>query len=385
MKIGIVAMAFPPAIGGMENHAAGLAEALSVDHDITVFTKDEYADVGYDCPYVVKPVLVGRVVRDKHQLKHEHMDAWLTLSAPYACLSCHLTQPVFAYCHGNDFLNPSLHGLNAAEAILVDGIGALPYLWRFKQPTARRLYHRRLLAGLAQAKLIFVNSCYTRALLTRTFPGLATVVEVSNPGVSDLFFLKSKQPITEPSSALRLLTVARLASYARKKNVDNMLRALASIKDEVRFLYTVAGDGNIRNELEALSADLGISEHTEFIGNISSDQVVAYLDEADLLLQPSRASVSDVESFGIVYAEAAARGVPSLISKAGGATDAVADGLSGIVIDGAEPEDIAEGIRRFQRTREQFDSAAIRDFANHFRWPEIAERMSARIKLITRQ
>ena len=48
----------------------------------------------------------------------------------------------------------------------------------------------------------------------------------------------------------------------------------------------------------------------------------------------SRASETDVEGFGLVYLEAAAAGVPSLGSRAGGATDAIADGQSGFIVDG---------------------------------------------------
>jgi phosphatidylinositol alpha-1,6-mannosyltransferase len=181
------------------------------------------------------------------------------------------------------------------------------------------------------------------------------------------------------TGAIRLITIARLTTSARKKNVDNVLRALSNIKDDVNFEYKIIGDGDIRLELEKLAAELGISEQTHFLGARPNSEMPDWLDESDFFLLPSKASERDVESFGIVYVEAAARGVPSLASRAGGAIDAVADGISGILIDGAEPEDISEGIRRFCRERDRFDPNSIRGFAEQFRWLRVGEDMRKRI------
>ena len=101
--------------------------------------------------------------------------------------------------------------------------------------------------------------------------------------------------------------------------------------------------------------------------------------DADLFLLASKRSQRDIESFGIAYLEAAASGVPSICSAEGGSTDAVLDGVSGIVIPNSTPETIAEGILQFANSRAQFSPEKVRSFAERFRRPQLVRQMRARI------
>ena len=60
----------------------------------------------------------------------------------------------------------------------------------------------------------------------------------------------------DPSRVPRLITVCRLSEP--RKNVDAVLRALAELKDEYPFSYTIVGDGPLRQGLEQLSRELGL-------------------------------------------------------------------------------------------------------------------------------
>lgn len=378
MKIGIVATEFPPAVGGMEAHAAGLAEALSNDHDVTVFTKEEYATTEYQFPFPVKPIMSENMIADAKRLQPETVDFWLTLNAAYSVLSQLLDAPVFAYCHGNDFLKPWPNTLRTVESFICDYLRKLPYLWRFAAPLRLKIGHHRIYSGLANAQLLFVNSLYTKELLAKTFPKLQTSVEISHPGISNLFFCQpkeTKQLSVYHRPTIRLLSIARLTSVTREKNIDKTLLALGLLKREVPFSYTIVGDGNIRNEFEALAAKLDISSQTTFTGTVDKQQVIEYLDASDLLILPSK------ETFGIVYAEAAARGVPSLACKIGGSAETVVDALTGIVIPRATPDEIARGVRRFERLKSSFDSAKMQSFAGKFHWHDIAQHTVKAIQL----
>ncbi|MEO1085349.1 MAG: glycosyltransferase, partial [Acidobacteriota bacterium] len=77
----------------------------------------------------------------------------------------------------------------------------------------------------------------------------------------------------------------------------------------------------------------------------------------------------------IVYIEAAASGVPSICSRAGGATDAVDEAHNGLLIDDSSPAAIVEGIRRFVVERDRFSPDATKAYAERFRWPRIAGQL----------
>jgi glycosyltransferase involved in cell wall biosynthesis len=367
MKVGFVAPEFPPAVGGMEDHAAGLADAFALDNDVVVFTKQEYASIEYDGRFDVSPILTGRLSLDTQKLAHERMDRWLTLNAAYSWLSRRVDAPVFSYCHGHDFLKPWTDMLTTPERAFVKVLGGLPYFWRFRVPIERKLKQLRIAQGLAGARMIFVNSRNTQEILSATFPSVETPIVVSWPGVSEVFFEGCRSTAPFPAGSLRLVTIARLC---RNKNVGNVLRALAMLKGEVDFSYTVVGDGDLRPELERLAADLELGPKVRFLGRLPTSEAIANLDASDLFVLPSL-----FEGFGIVYSEAAARGLPSLASRTGGAVDAVVENVNGILVDGPEPEQIAEGVRRFSRMQPRPDRDEIRRFASQFRRSVVADQM----------
>jgi phosphatidylinositol alpha-1,6-mannosyltransferase len=351
----------------MEDHAAGLADAFAVDNDVTVFTKQEYASVEFSDRYAVRPILAEQAIPNVRRLKHERIDRWLTLNAAYSLLSRHVDAPVFAYCHGNDFLKPWVDTYTNPERAFVKSVGKLPYCWRFQTPIERKVKRLRIAAGLAGAKIIFVNSRNTQKALSATFPAVNTPIVVSSPGVSDVFFETPCSIAPSADGRLRLVTVARLC---KDKNIGNVLRALAMLKNEVDFIYTVIGDGDLRSELECLAENLKVAHQVRFLGRLGSLEVIANLDVTDLLVLPSLS-----ESFGIVYVEAAARGMPSLASRTTGAVDAVVEGLNGVLVAGPNPEQIAEGIRRFSRMQPNLDREKIRQFSLQFRRSAIATQL----------
>jgi glycosyltransferase involved in cell wall biosynthesis len=261
-KICMIATEFPPRVGGMEALAAGLATALAQQVEVTVLTLAEHAEHPYDFDFPVYPQLTRRLKADMDIIRQHHADAYISLNAGYAPLAYHLDKPFFSYCHGNDFLNVWVNSLTRVEDRLVDGLGSTPFFWRYRFLLRRRLLRLRVGRGLRHNAAVFVNSSHTRTRLEATFPKLDRPIYVVPPGLPETYFSERRAAHSTDSERrdgpLRLLTIARLAGYARRKNVDGVLRALASLRDELDFFYTVLGDGELRGELEALASELGI-------------------------------------------------------------------------------------------------------------------------------
>ncbi|MEO1368686.1 MAG: glycosyltransferase family 4 protein, partial [Acidobacteriota bacterium] len=280
-------------------------------------------------------------------------------------------KPFFAYFHGNDFTNPWLAcGPRLLEAV------KRPYASQIRHPLRRRAMAR----ALPWVVHTLTNSEQTRSLIVERLPIAAEAVSVVHPGVGEVFF----QPdVSEDGHAppggrpLEILTVTRLSSHTRRKNVDGVLEALARLRDELDFRYVVVGDGDDRARLEALSRKLDLGDRVHFTGKVDELGLLAAYRRADLFILASKATEQDVEGFGIVYIEAAASGVPSICSRAGGATDAVDEAHNGLLIDESSPASIADGIRRFVTERGRFSPGTIRAYAERFRWPRIAGQLRA--------
>lgn len=373
-KIGIVASEFFPAVGGMEQHALGLSRALAEHYDVTVYTTTEHAGVSYDEKFVARTVLTLAVDRDASTLADAGMDFWLVLNAGYAPLANMLEQPVFVYCHGNDFLTPWITQRRTMPVKIAGILSAVPPLRRYGAHVQWRSSRTDLERGLKAAACVYVNSRYTREALARIFPHSTLSIEINPPAVANHFFSEHgdggrqpRHPVSD-ASGLRLLTVARLSSSAPQKNVDNVIRAVGQIAGAHDVSLRIAGDGNLRHEFEELARELGIAAQVEFIGNVSGSRVKNLLGESDLFVLPSK------ETFGLAYVEAAACGVPSIASSMG-ATDALQDGITGFVIDGASPDRIAKAITDFIENPCRFDCAAMKIFAKTFTWSNVALKL----------
>jgi glycosyltransferase involved in cell wall biosynthesis len=106
---------------------------------------------------------------------------------------------------------------------------------------------------------------------------------------------------------LQLISVGHLTANKNHQYVLRLVQLL--LKANVPTRLTLAGDGPLRGELEALARSLGITEHVKFCGVIGSAALRdAYL-AADFVVQPSFA-----EGFGKVPVEAMLHGTIPLLS-----------------------------------------------------------------------
>lgn len=116
--------------------------------------------------------------------------------------------------------------------------------------------------------------------------------------------------------------VAFAGRLVREKGVDVLLSAFAAVAARVPDArLVVAGDGPERRGLERLAADLGIAAQVEWLGHVSRDEVERAFATAWVQVVPSRFD----EPFGLVAAEAMARGTALVASAAGGLVEIALD------------------------------------------------------------
>jgi phosphatidyl-myo-inositol dimannoside synthase len=148
-----------------------------------------------------------------------------------------------------------------------------------------------------------------------------------------------------------LLSVGRLDARERYKGQDRVIRLLPALRERLGdVVYLIAGDGDDRPRLEALSRDCGVAEHVCFLGQVSDADLPDLYRAADLFVLPSTG-----EGFGIVFLEAMASGTPALGLAVMGAVDALADGELGDAVDEAGLFEAV--VRRLQLPRR--DPAAL--------------------------
>ena len=148
---------------------------------------------------------------------------------------------------------------------------------------------------------------------------------------SGLERLPPLKPLRGLRLPLRLLCVARLIE---KKGVDRQLRIYAALQAAgVPFAARIVGDGPLRQKLERMAGGLGVAASVTFSGHVDPHEVWDHLAWGDALLHTGIVAPSgDRDGLPNVIGEAMAAGVPVLTSPTAGTTEAVEDGVTGLVI-----------------------------------------------------
>lgn len=226
---------------------------------------------------------------------------------------------------------------------------------------------------LKNANIIIANSEFTRSEILKL--GIkkektGVVYPCPNPEIKIIQFNK------KTTNKKIILSVGRLI---KRKGFDNVIRAMPKILKEIPgAIYLLVGSGPYKNELEKIRDKNNLKKNIIFVDGINDKEMHAYYGMSDVLVMPSRRIDSDVEGFGIVYLEAALFGKPSIAGKDGGMPEAVLDNETGFVVDGENPDEIANAtikLLKDNELREKMGERARKRVLEEFRWEKQSEKI----------
>jgi glycosyltransferase involved in cell wall biosynthesis len=156
------------------------------------------------------------------------------------------------------------------------------------------------------------------------------------------------------------------ARFIRKKNLPRLIEAYGraiSTLDNAPHLVLL-GDGPERPAVEAAIARAGVAGRVHLPGFKSYDLLPVFYGLAEVFVH-----VSTTEQWGLVINEAAASGLPLIVSRACGASgELVRDGMNGFLVDAWSIASISEALRRVMasdcETRAQMATASRRIVAD---------------------
>jgi D-inositol-3-phosphate glycosyltransferase len=205
-------------------------------------------------------------------------------------------------------------------------------------------------------------------------------IDVVHPGVDLHVFSPGDRGVARAMLGLRpdaqvLLFVGRIQPL---KAPDVLLRAAARMIDRdpsLRETLVVAvcggpsGSGREHpNALAELAASLGIHDVVRFEPPTDRQRLAQWYRAADATIVPSYS-----ESFGLVAIESQACGTPVVAASVGGLRTAVADGRSGLLVPGHDPEAWSRALARMATSERARLAAGARAHAEGFSWDATAQ------------
>ena len=159
------------------------------------------------------------------------------------------------------------------------------------------------------------------------------------------------------------MLIAFLGRVVMEKGLDVFADAIHAFEPlGLKHRVLVIGEGPARSWFEEQLPK------AIFLGQQTGDDLGRALASADLFLNPSI-----TEAFGNVTLEAMACALPVLAAESTGATNLVQSGVTGILVDGTEPDEFAAALARYARDpvlRHRHGAAGLK-FARTMDWDNI--------------
>jgi glycosyltransferase involved in cell wall biosynthesis len=167
-----------------------------------------------------------------------------------------------------------------------------------------------------------------------------------------------------------VLLFVGISRYARRTDVVRALYHLSKKYENVRLVLESARE---REMLTSLSEKLGVRDKILFLYSASDRELAEVYAACDVFVYPSSAS-----PWGLVVTEAMAAGKPAIVSKQVGTSEIIQNGVNGIVIDRAKPEEIAKQVGMLienQALRKKLGENAYEFVRNNLSWERYAKNV----------
>jgi phosphatidylinositol alpha-1,6-mannosyltransferase len=228
-------------------------------------------------------------------------------------------------------------------------------VWTYGLEVMDEWLRSSIVPALQEADLVLAISEFTRAFLVSVGVPQSRIVKIL-PGTDPVRF----RPGLDCEALARrlgvwgrptLLTVARIVKANRYKGHDVVIRSLPKIIESIPdIVYLIVGGGDDLRYLDSISRERGVQKHVIFAGCVSEAELPLLYNACDVFIMSSREERSRrgvlAEGFGLALLEATACGKPVVAGRSGGVPDAVQEGVSGLLVNPSDSDEIAVAVVR---------------------------------------
>ena len=290
---------------------------------------------------------------EKHLMKFKpeviHAHDWLTYEAGILAKQKYKA-PLIAHVHATEYDragmhtgNPLIHEIEYEGLMLADKIIAV-------SESTKRIIHEKYHIPLNKIEVVY-NSLD------------------ENYEKSDYTFNKDVYGYLNKLKCDGYTIISTVGRFTVQKGLHNLMHAAAlAVSKDPKLMFVFAGDGEERNELITLAADLGIAKNIIFTGFIRGKKLRDIYSISDIFVM---SSIS--EPFGLTALEAAHHGDALILTKQSGVSEVI---WSAMTYDFWDQEKLANEIIAIAKNSALRDSLQ-QNVKNEYRkisWNQVAKK-----------
>lgn len=223
-------------------------------------------------------------------------------------------------------------GIASSFAAITCGKYKIPYMSIVNEDVYKNfMTHPKLMVKLSAFPLWFCTrisvrnadyACYvTQEYLQKKYPNRHLHLGCSDVETLELkkqIFDKRLEKIKSYNEQVCIIGTAGSVEAFLKAH-DIVIKALKILnqKTSIKFIYEIAGSGN-PERLKELTHKLGVESQVRFLGQLSQDNILTWMDSLDIYVHPSRS-----EGLPRTIIEAISRAVPCICSNVGGVPELI--------------------------------------------------------------
>lgn len=337
-KVLLVTNDLGPRAGGIETFILGLLEGLP-KNSLLIYTSSQKGHAPFDAQLLEK--FGATVIRDRAKIllptpritrkavgilkQYEIQNVWFGAAAPLGLMASQLrnggASNIVALSHGHE-------------------------VWWAKIPILKQIL-RKIIKDVD--KLGYLGA-FTKNEISKATTDVNKLVQIA-PGIDTNYF-QPKKPNPALIAKYQLegrRVIVCVARLVHRKGQDQLIKALPSILEKFPdAILLIVGQGPIEQMLRNSARQLGITHKVIFTGRVPHGDLADYICLGEVFAMPVRSRFFgfEVEGLGIAYLEASACGLPVVVGNSGGATDAVIDQVTGLLVDGTNVNEITDAICR---------------------------------------
>lgn len=221
-----------------------------------------------------------------------------------------------------------------------------------------QLKNRRFYSQMFRtARLVTVNSNYTRELLEKVNPNFINRIRLLPESLDTKLFQKQGRSTRrfKKDQTFKMVFLGRLVDW---KGPDTALEIISRLVYDLGFQnveLSIIGKGSMQSKLEEIIQKKKLTEHVKLLGAQDQSNIKLILNDADLFIYTGREQEKTLraENQGLVLMEAQAMGLPIVAFDAGGVGEGIKDQITGILVSSGEVELFAQKVKELLMDEER--------------------------------